>query len=159
MAVLVVAGTVIMLISSLGVIRLPDVYTRAHATTKSSTLGLLCILVGAFIHFLYHHQIVSIRLILGILFVFLTAPVAGHMIIRSAHRAGVPLADISAQDALEEDFGVPAEGTREAPQAGIGEQAGEAETPENDSGKQEKDTRETPEGGNSEQAGKPRDEG
>lgn len=102
---LVVLGTVIMLISSLGVIRLPDVYTRAHATTKSSTLGLLCILAGTFIHFLHEHQLVSVRLLLGILFVFLTAPVAGHLIIRSAHRAGVPLADISVRDALKEDFG------------------------------------------------------
>lgn len=104
-AVLVVLGTVIILISSLGVIRLPDVYTRAHATTKASTLGLLSILIGTFIHFMYHHQLVSVRLLLGIIFVFLTAPVAGHMIIRSAHRSGVPLSDISAQDALREDFG------------------------------------------------------
>lgn len=103
-AILVLLGTVIMLISSLGIIRLPDVYTRAHATTKSSTLGLLCILSGAFVHFLYVHELVSIRLLLGIVFVFMTAPVAGHLIIRSAHRAGVPLADINVQDALRDDL-------------------------------------------------------
>jgi len=108
-AMLVVLGTVIMLISSLGVLRLPDVYTRAHATTKSATLGLLCILAGTFIHFLYHHHLVSIRLILVIFFVFMTAPVAGHMIIRAAHRSGVPLADISVRDAIREDFGAPGE--------------------------------------------------
>lgn len=103
-AILVLLGTLIMLFSSLGIIRLPDVYTRAHATTKSSTLGLLCILAGAFLHFLYAHEIVSIRLLLGIIFVFMTAPVAGHLIIRSAHRSGVPLADINVQDALAEDL-------------------------------------------------------
>ena len=100
----VLAGTIITLFASLGVIRLPDVYTRAHATTKSSTLGILFILLGAFIHFMYSHQVVSVRLLLAIVFVFLTAPVAGHLIIRSAHRSGVPLADMSVQDALKDDL-------------------------------------------------------
>lgn|GEM_PF-69194 len=113
-AVLVVLGTVIMLISSLGVLRLPDVYTRAHATTKSATLGVLCILGGTFIHFLYHHHLVSIRLILVIFFVFMTAPVAGHMIIRAAHRAAFPLADISVRDAIRDDFGHPGDADKAA---------------------------------------------
>lgn len=101
---LVLSGAVFSLLSSLGVIRLPDVYTRAHATTKSATLGILCILLGAFVHFAFVHQIFSVRLLLGIVFVFLTAPVAGHLIIRSAHRSGVPLAKISVQDVLKEDL-------------------------------------------------------
>lgn len=100
----VIVGTVITLFASLGVIRLPDVYTRAHATTKSATLGILFILLGAFIHFIYSHQIVSVRLLLAIVFVFLTAPVAGHLIIRSAHRSGVPLAEMSVQDDLQDDL-------------------------------------------------------
>ena len=102
--ILVLIGTGITLFSSLGVIRLPDVYTRAHATTKSATTGILFILLGAFIYFLYFHRMVSIRLLLGIVFVFLTAPVAGHLVIRSAHRSGVPLADISVRDVLKDDL-------------------------------------------------------
>lgn len=101
---LVITGTVVTFIASIGVIRLPDVYTRAHATTKTATLGILAILLGAFIYFLFIHNVVSIRLLLGIVFVFLTAPVAGHMIIRSAHRSGVPLAAISVQDDLRADL-------------------------------------------------------
>ena len=101
---LVIIGTAVTFIASIGVIRLPDVYTRAHATTKTSTLGILTILLGAFIYFWFVHGIVSIRLLLGIVFVFLTAPVAGHMIIRSAHRSGVPLAAISVQDDLQTDL-------------------------------------------------------
>ena len=103
-AICIFIGTLATLLSSLGVIRLPDVYTRAHATTKSATLGILFILLGAFLYFLFTHQIVSIRLILGIIFVYITAPVAGHMIIRSAHRSGVPLAEISVQDQLQRDL-------------------------------------------------------
>lgn len=103
-AICVLLGTLATLLSSLGVIRLPDVYTRAHATTKSTTLGILFILLGAFIYFLFTHQIISIRLILGVVFVYFTAPVAGHMIIRSAHRSGVPLAEINIQDHLQRDL-------------------------------------------------------
>ncbi|MBP1996948.1 monovalent cation/H(+) antiporter subunit G [Paenibacillus eucommiae] len=100
--ILVIAGTVMTLISSLGIIRLPDVYNRAHASTKSATLGILCILLGAFLYFFFTHGVSSIRLLLAIVFVFLTAPVAGHIIIRSAHRAKVKLADISVQDDLQD---------------------------------------------------------
>ncbi|HEY2494029.1 MAG TPA: monovalent cation/H(+) antiporter subunit G [Paenibacillus sp.] len=100
--ILIITGTVMSLISSLGIIRLPDVYNRAHASTKSATLGILCILLGAFFYFFFTHGVSSIRLLLGIVFVFLTAPVAGHIIIRSAHRSKVALADISVQDDLQD---------------------------------------------------------
>jgi len=101
--VLILSGTVLSLLSSLGFLRLPDVYTRSHAATKSTTLGILCILLGTFLYFLLQHHMVSIRLLLGIVFVFLTAPVAGHLVIRSAHRTNVQLADISVKDELTED--------------------------------------------------------
>lgn len=99
---LILSGTIMSLFSSLGIIRLPDVYNRAHATTKSATLGILCILLGAFVYFIFTHGVSSIRLLLGIVFVFLTAPVAGHLIIRSAHRSKVALASISVQDDLQD---------------------------------------------------------
>jgi len=100
-ALLVLVGTAMSLISSLGLLRLPDVYNRAHASTKSATLGILSILLGGFIYFLFTHGVSSIRLLLGIVFVFFTAPLAGHLIIRSAHRYGAPLAPISVQDDLK----------------------------------------------------------
>ncbi|GIQ69096.1 monovalent cation/H(+) antiporter subunit G [Xylanibacillus composti] len=101
--ILIISGTILSLLSSLGLLRLPDVYTRSHAGTKSVTLGLLCILMGAFLYFLIKDGFVSIRLLLGIVFVFLTAPVAGHLIARSAYRSGVKLADISVKDELRDD--------------------------------------------------------
>lgn len=111
--VLVLFGAILSALSSFGFIRLPDVYTRAHAATKSTTLGILSILTGSFIYFWYVHGVLSIRLLLGIVFVFLTAPVAGHLIIRSAHRSGVELADISVQDALLDDLREHAEATQQ----------------------------------------------
>ena len=42
----VVAGAFFLFVGSIGIIRLPDFYSRSHATSKSDTLGLLLVLVG-----------------------------------------------------------------------------------------------------------------
>ena len=86
-------------------LRLPDVYTRSHAASKSTTLGVLCTLVGTFLYFLITDGYFSIRLILGIFFVFLTAPVSAHLICRSAYRSNVKLAEESVQDDLKDYIG------------------------------------------------------
>jgi len=102
--VMVIIGTLMNTLSSLGFLRLPDVYNRSHAATKSITLGILFILLGTFIHFLFVDDYFSVRLLLGIVFVFLTAPVTGHLIVRSAYRFGVKLSDSSIKDELAEDL-------------------------------------------------------
>jgi len=99
---LILIGTVFSLLSAIGLIRLPDVYTRSHAASKSATLGVLFALIGTFLFFLLEEGFFSIRLFLGIFFVFLTAPVAAHVILRSAYRANVELAEQSVQDDLKE---------------------------------------------------------
>ena len=80
--ILILIGSIVSVISAFGMIRLPDVYTRSHLCYESSTLSVLTCLLGAFIYFWVHDGFVSVRLILGILFVFVTAPVAGHLICR-----------------------------------------------------------------------------
>ncbi len=99
--ILILIGSIVSVISAFGMIRLPDVYTRSHAATKSSTLSVLTCLLGAFIYFWVHDGFVSVRLILGILFVCVTAPVAGHLICRAAYRSRVPLAKGSGEDELK----------------------------------------------------------
>lgn len=99
--ILILFGSIISVISAYGLLRLPDVYTRSHAATKSATLSVLACLLGAFIYFYIKDGFVSIRLILGIIFVFITAPVAGHLICRAAYRSKVPLAENSGEDALK----------------------------------------------------------
>ncbi|QTD39617.1 Na+/H+ antiporter subunit G [Sporosarcina sp. Te-1] len=101
-AILILTGGIASVISVFGLIRMPDVYTRSHAATKSSTLAVLLTLSGAFLYFLSTEHFISVRLLLGIIFVFLTAPVAGHLIIRAAYRSNVKLADISTEDELYE---------------------------------------------------------
>lgn len=98
---LILLGAIVSVISAFGLIRLPDVYTRSHAATKSATLSVLSCLIGAFIYFWSNDGFVSIRLVLGIIFVFLTAPVAGHLVCRAAYRSRVPLAEGSGEDALK----------------------------------------------------------
>ncbi|KAB7670726.1 monovalent cation/H(+) antiporter subunit G [Bacillus sp. B1-b2] len=97
---LILIGTIFSFLSSVGLIRLPDVYTRSHAASKSSTMGVLFTLIGTFAFFIIEGTF-SIRLFLGIFFVFLTSPVASHVIVRSAYRSKVKLADISIQDDLK----------------------------------------------------------
>lgn len=99
-AFLILFASLMSVMSAIGVLRMPDVYTRSHAATKSSTMAVLLSLVGAFIYLIASMHYVSIRLLLGIIFVFLTAPVAGHLITRAAYRSGVPLSDQSGEDAL-----------------------------------------------------------
>ncbi|MGP4041776.1 monovalent cation/H(+) antiporter subunit G [Gracilibacillus sp. D59] len=84
-----VIGTFFVISATIGVIRFPDVYTRLHASTKAATLGIAGIMIGSFIFLYAEHGIVSGKLILGIIFILLTAPVSAHMIGRAAHTTGV----------------------------------------------------------------------
>lgn len=102
---LILMGGIISIISALGIIRFPDVYTRSHAATKSSTLGVLLSLTGAFMYIWLTDHFISVRLILGILFVFITAPVSGHLIIRAAYRANVQMTEDTVEDELKTVLG------------------------------------------------------
>ncbi|MBP2241012.1 multicomponent Na+:H+ antiporter subunit G [Cytobacillus eiseniae] len=99
---LIFIGTAFSFLSAIGIIRLPDVYTRAHAASKSTSLGVLFILFGTFLYFVITDGYISIRLILGIFFVFLTSPVVAHLLNRAAYRSKVELAEVSIKDDLKE---------------------------------------------------------
>lgn len=88
-SVLVVAGGLFAFAAALGVLRLPDVLIRMHASTKAGTLGCGLILVAVAVHF--GETGVVARALAAIVFLMLTAPVAAHMIGRAAYRTGVPL--------------------------------------------------------------------
>jgi len=107
-ALLVVVGALLSAVTSFGLIRLPDVFMRSHAATKSATLGVLCVLLGAFVYFAAFEHTVSARILLAVVFIFITAPVAGHMIGRAAYRTGAPLWEKSVRDDLKEAVGAEA---------------------------------------------------
>ncbi|OMF27236.1 Na+/H+ antiporter subunit G [Paenibacillus sp. FSL H8-0259] len=100
-SILVVMGAVFCGLSAFGLVRLPDVYLRSHAATKSATFGVLCLLTGGFLYFWFKDGTVNVKLLLAIVFVFITSPVAGHLNGRAAYRSGVPLWKGSVQDDLK----------------------------------------------------------
>lgn len=96
------AGLLFTVVTVIGVLRLPDVYTRAHAASKSATLGVLSILVGVFIYIWAFEDHFSIKLILGIVFLFITSPIGGHLMARAAYISGVKPTDLTIGDDLAE---------------------------------------------------------
>ncbi len=74
-------------------LRLPDVYTRMHAATKSATVGVTSLLLATVVFFSAIGETLSAKQLLTALFIFITAPVGAHMISRSAYYTGVPMVE------------------------------------------------------------------
>ena len=92
-AALVLLGAAFALIGSIGLVRLPDIFTRLHGPTKATTLGVGSILLGSILYF-SARQGLSLHEVLVSLFLFLTAPVSAHLLARAAlHRHCKSLAD------------------------------------------------------------------
>jgi len=98
-AVFLVAGAGFMLIAALGLLRMPDLLTRMHATTKAGVLGAGLIMVGAAIFI--GQLTVVVKAVAVIAFLILTAPVAAHAIGRAGYFVGVPLWSQTHTDELE----------------------------------------------------------
>lgn len=85
--ILVVSGIFFMSVGSIGVVRLPDFYSRTHAVSKSDTLGILLVITGLIIF--EGFNINSIKLMFIVLFVALSNPVGTHALARAAYNRGV----------------------------------------------------------------------
>jgi len=85
-SIALVLGMLFCLLAAVGILRMPDIYTRMQASTKAGTLGIACIIVAVAIHF--QDAIVSLQAGLVIAFLFLTAPIASHLIARSIYFYG-----------------------------------------------------------------------
>lgn len=84
---LLLIGGAFTVFAGVGIMRLPDVFTRMHAATKVGTLGSGLIIAGVAVHFA--ETGVVIRCLLIVLFLLLTAPIGAHMIGRAALRIGI----------------------------------------------------------------------
>jgi monovalent cation/proton antiporter MnhG/PhaG subunit len=91
-----VAGTVFLLVATLGVLRFQDPFQRMHAATKAGTLGAGLVLAGAAVT--KGSFDATLVVVLTILFLIATMPVAGHLLGRAAYISGAPLR--SRSDAL-----------------------------------------------------------
>ncbi|WP_163654687.1 monovalent cation/H(+) antiporter subunit G [Listeria sp. PSOL-1] len=91
-SVMIVIGGLLSILGAIGVIRLPDVYTRTHAAGISNTFGVSLLLLATVGYFFHSGEGFNARVLLAIFFIYLTTPVASHLINRAAYDTGVPLA-------------------------------------------------------------------
>jgi multicomponent Na+:H+ antiporter subunit G len=105
--VLILIGAGFALVAAIGILRLPDVYTRMHAASKAGTLGsglmllALAVLAGDFA--------VASRAIAGFVFFLLTAPVAAHLLAKAAYSAGHRQSPLAVADEMPGSSGEPVE--------------------------------------------------
>jgi multicomponent Na+:H+ antiporter subunit G len=99
--IFIMVGISFDLFGCIGLIRLPDVYSRLQASTKCVTLGTCGILFGAFLKLGFTAG--GIKAIICIVFLLLTTPVAAHALARGAHKSGLKLCEKSVCDKYEED--------------------------------------------------------
>jgi multicomponent K+:H+ antiporter subunit G len=84
LAFLIVTGGAFTLIGSLGLARLRDFYMRLHGPTKATTLGVGCLLIASAMVFSGKPDGFSMHEVLITLFLFITAPVSGHLLAKAA---------------------------------------------------------------------------
>ena len=84
---LIAIGSFFLAVGTIGILRLPDVYNRLHASSKATTLGAASMFLAGFVY--YGPGGPGLTSLVGIGFLFLTAPTGAHMISRSAQRMGV----------------------------------------------------------------------
>ena len=99
--VFIIGGIMFDFFGVLGLVRLPDVYNRLQAATKCVTFGSAGVLFGVFL--LSGFSGLGVRALLGIVFIFLTSPVAAHAISRAAHRSNIALSKKTVVDHYEDD--------------------------------------------------------
>ena len=91
------AGIFFMFTGIIGLLRLPDFYTRLHATGKCDTLGEVLIIAGLLLYHLFVYspgaelsvKLVPVKLLFLIIFIFLANPTATHAIMKAAYKTGV----------------------------------------------------------------------
>lgn len=92
-------GALFCLLAAVGIIRMPDFYSRISTTTKAATLGVGLILIATALHF--SQLSITTRILAILLFLVLTAPVSAHLIVRASYIIGEKLWKKSMVDALK----------------------------------------------------------
>lgn len=95
---LMLIGALFLLLAAVGVVRMPDLFTRMQPATKAATLGIACTMLAVAVHF--GEIDVTSRALAAIVFFLLTAPVTAHLVGRAAYFVGVPLWEGTVVDEL-----------------------------------------------------------
>ena len=91
-----------MLLASVGIVRMPDLYSRLQVTSKASVMGSACILLAVAVHFA--QPAVTIRVITIIMFLTLTIPVATHMLARAGYATNAAISKETVVNELEGNY-------------------------------------------------------
>lgn len=97
-AAALVFGGAFMLLSSVGVVRMPDVYMRLQVASKASSLGAGFLMLAVAVYFA--ELGIVVRALLVVAFIFLTTPVSAHLLGRAAYLTGAVLWSGTRDDAL-----------------------------------------------------------
>jgi multicomponent Na+:H+ antiporter subunit G len=84
---LIATGVFFVLAGAIGIIRLPDFYSRTHAAGMTDTLGAELIILGLMVQAGFSQT--SLKLLLVAFFLFITSPTASHAVANAAHQAGL----------------------------------------------------------------------
>ena len=85
--VFVVVGSLFLIIGAIGILRLPDFYSRIHPAGITDTMGAWLVLVG--LMFASDSWLVTIKLVMLLLFLAITSPLAGHALAKAAYLRGL----------------------------------------------------------------------
>src|SRR5262245_378344 len=97
--ILILIGAFFLFSAGLGMLRMPDAYTRLQAGTKASTLGNMLVLTGL----AFYHPGWSLKLVIVIYFVLMTNPISSHALARAAHSIRIPMTGATVTDALRDE--------------------------------------------------------
>lgn len=84
---LIVVGLFFLVVGSIGMLRLPDIFSRAHALSVTDSLGALFVLVGLAVYEGIGTNFLRIIVVLGL--IYLLNPVIAHATVRAAYRSGL----------------------------------------------------------------------
>jgi multicomponent K+:H+ antiporter subunit G len=99
-AILAVTGAVFVLLGSVAMLKLPDFYTRLHGPTKATTLGLGALVLMSVLFFNGVMEQLSLQQLLIALFLFISAPITAHMLIKVAMHQKIKAVARTANTAL-----------------------------------------------------------
>tara|TARA_R110000868_G_scaffold28525_8_gene106914 strand:- start:4252 stop:4599 length:348 start_codon:yes stop_codon:yes gene_type:complete len=89
---LLLGGSFFLVIGAVGVLRMPDVYTRSHAAGITDTMGAILILTGLMVQGGF--TLITVKLLMILIFLLFTSPAASHALGNTAWSSGLkPILD------------------------------------------------------------------
>lgn len=100
MSIFMMGGLFFFMVGTLGILRFPDIFTRAHSAAKCDTLGALLCMTGLIVY--NGFDVVSLKIFLILVFVWITNPTATHLIAKAEYLRGNSLKDTNGVDEVED---------------------------------------------------------